>query len=69
MNSPTSGAPGRWHISVSTNTPETITVRAYDASSTVIAERLVDLSWTSLSEGTECPSPSVVDPVELRVGA
>ena len=65
----TSGGPGRWRISVSMNTPEAITVRAYDASSTVIAERDADLAWTSLSESTECPGPSVVDPVELPVGA
>jgi hypothetical protein len=59
--------PGTWTVRLAMSTPDRVTLTAFAADATVLAEAETPLSWTRVGGSKECGGPHVADPVELSI--
>lgn len=58
---------GHWRVQVGMSTPDTVTVRAFAADSTVLAEATADLAWERVGGSAACGGPMVTEPLGLAI--
>jgi hypothetical protein len=59
--------PGTWTVRLTMSTPDRVTLTAFAAETSVLAEADADVVWALVGEPDECGGPSVSDPVELPI--
>ncbi|WP_066043489.1 hypothetical protein [Herbiconiux solani] len=57
-----------WRITTKTDTPDTVTVRAYDAVGHVLMEKTVSLTWKQVGGTPECGGQHTAPPVRFDIG-
>jgi hypothetical protein len=59
--------PGTWTVRLTMSTPDRVTLTAFAADASVLAEADADVVWALVGEPDACGGPSVSDPVELAI--
>ena len=54
-----------WKVSLMMRSPKTVTIRAYSADGSVLAQREVELHWTRVGGTEACGGPETAGPVRL----
>lgn len=56
-----------WKVSLMMQSPKTVTIRAYSADASVLAQREVELRWTRVGGSEACGGPETAGPVRLVI--
>lgn len=56
-----------WKVSLMMRSPKTVTVKAYSADGSVLAQREVELGWTRVGGSEACGGPETAGPVRLVI--
>lgn len=56
-----------WQVSLMMRSPRTVTIRAYSADGSVLAQRDVELRWTRVGGSEACGGPETASPVRLVI--
>ncbi len=56
-----------WKVSLMMRSPETVTIKAYSADGSVLAQREVQLDWTRVGGSEACGGPETAGPVRLVI--